>query len=107
MHKGYINLPRTICQHLIGKDHQAHHRMCAGATIMVTGIMIAQCGHLVEVVIFKATLDLIGYSFHGLGIVPFLEWLLESDKNDPPPPSVTCKGSPHHRLPYETLCAAT
>ena len=86
-HMSYINLPRIICQHMLGKDHKAHHRMAAGASIMVTGIMIAQCGHLVEVVIFKATLDLIGYSFHGLGIVPFLEWLLESDKDDNQPPS--------------------
>jgi hypothetical protein len=102
----YVNLPRAICRHLIGKDHQAHHRMAAGATIMVTGIMIAQCGHLVEVVVFKATLDLIGYSFHGLGIVPFLEWLLDSDKDEPPPSGATvCEPAPHHRAMYDTVCA--
>jgi len=106
----YINLPRAICRHLIGKDHQAHHRMAAGATLMVFGVMVAQSGHLVEVVVIKATIDLIGYSFHGLGLVPFLEWLLESDKNDkddPPPSGANLCTFTHLRAPNGLCAAAT
>lgn len=81
----YINIPRLICQSLIGKSHETHHRIAVGGFLMCTGVLIAQGGHLVEIVVFKATLDLVGYTLHGVGIVPFLEWLLESDKDDPPP----------------------
>jgi len=102
----YFNLPRHICQHLLGKDHQAHHRMTAGATLMVVGVFIAQGSHLVEIVVFKATIDLIGYSFHGLGLVPFLEWLLDNDKEGGPPPSANvCEPSPRHRAQYDALCS--
>lgn len=103
----YLNVPRMICQALIGKGHQTHHRIAVGGAIMCTGVLIAQGGHLVEVVIFKATLDLIGYTLHGVGIVPFLEWLLEADKNDKDPPAPPLYHGVGVCPPVAVMCGAT
>lgn len=105
-HMSYVNLPRIICQHMLGKDHKVHHRMTAGVTLMFIGVMIAQGGHLVEIVVIKATIDLIGYSFHGLGLVPFLEWLMEQDKDEPPPSGEAVCGEVPHLRPLSKVCAA-
>lgn len=103
-----INLPRIICQHMLGKDHKVHHRMGAGVTLMFIGVMIAQGGHLVELVVIKATIDLIGYSFHGLGLVPFLEWLMENDKDEPPPSGAgVCDTNAHFSHRHLTMVCAT
>lgn len=87
-HFDVINLPRRICLAMIGKNHHVHHRMLVGAGIMVTGMFIAQASHFFSFVLLKVTCDLVGYSFHGIGSVPLLEWLMSDDKGGPPPPAV-------------------
>lgn len=84
-HLDYINLPRMLCAHILGKDHEPRHRMTVGGFIMVTGVVIAHFSTTMDVVIFKITLDFIGYTFHAVGFVPILDWL---DHKDPPPPAL-------------------
>lgn len=100
-HLQYINLPRAICRSLIGRTHQPHHRMAVGVVIMATGVVIAQGSHLVELFIFRAAFDLVGYGVHGLGAVPFLEWLLEDDDHHGGPPGLV---SDDRCNPCGTIC---
>lgn len=71
-----INLPRSLCQWLVGEEHKISHRMFAGMTVMAVGVGIAKSAHATEVVPLQFSLDLTGYLIHGLGAVPFIDWLI-------------------------------
>lgn len=73
----FIDLPRAICHHAIGRDHTLSHRMVAGGVIMAIGVSIAQAAGYFEMHLMHYVLDLCGYAVHGLGCVPYIEYLLE------------------------------
>ena len=77
-----LNLPKTICHHAIGHHHSPHHRMIAGAGIMCVGVLVAKSAALVSPhwFIVHVTVDIIGYAIHGVGTIPFVEYLLSEDK---------------------------
>lgn len=75
------NVPRIICHRLIGGHHTPGHRMAVGLVIMIGGVAVAKSAHAAEYVIIQGGLDLLGYAIHGLGAVPFIEWLLEEEKD--------------------------
>lgn len=75
-HLHLANLPREVCLHLIGPQHKPHHRMIAGAVIMVAGVLIAKSAEHFHAFPAHVALDLVGYMIHGLGAVPYIEWLL-------------------------------
>lgn len=68
------NVPRHICDHLIGKDHSTHHRMGAGLVVMGIGVSIAKIHSSFEIVRFLC--DMSGYLVHGLGCTPFIDSLV-------------------------------
>ena len=71
-----ICLPRAICNHAIGKDHTAVHRMVAGTIIMAIGVGIAKSTGYFESEYIHFSLDMVGYCIHGLGCTPFIEALI-------------------------------
>lgn len=77
-HLNVLNLPREICEVLLGKDHKTSHRMMVGLGVMGAGVGIAHCTAGVTPVVFSYLGDMFGYLIHALGAVPFLERLLES-----------------------------
>lgn len=72
-----INLPRKAAQWAIGKEHTASHRMVAGAVIAVVGVGVAKLP--VEQAAAHYFCDLFGYALHGVGIIPYAEWLIETE----------------------------
>lgn len=72
-----INPARPVCDALLGKKHTHIHRMMVGTVVMGTGVLIAKyTGHSeYEVIAYLG--DAVGYGIHGLGLTPFLEFLME------------------------------
>jgi len=67
-----LNLPETICNNLLSKNHKQYHRMFVGAIIIGFGVMIAK----IEILpIIHTFCEAIGYLIHGIGSIPFIESL--------------------------------
>lgn len=86
-HIKVLNLPRELCHLILGREHKPHHRMIAGGVVMVCGVLVAKSAHAASLETTKVFLDLTGYFIHGLGAVPFVEWLLLEEAGDSPPPA--------------------
>lgn len=71
------NLPREICHHAIGKEHTHSHRMVAGTCIMLVGVAIAKSAHFFDATLIHFSMDMVGYAVHGLGALPFIEYVME------------------------------
>lgn len=71
-----VNLPKSVCCFLLGKDHHIAHRMIAGIVIMTIGVATAKSAHAVTSEIVQISLDMVGYAVHGLGAVPFVSYLV-------------------------------
>lgn len=67
------NIPKIICVHLIGEEHSVHHRMGVGVITMAIGVVIAKSTSGIYFVQFAG--ELLGYLIHGIGSIPFVEWL--------------------------------
>lgn len=67
------NIPKIICVHLIGEEHSVHHRMGVGVITMAIGVVIAKTTSGIYVIQFIG--ELLGYLIHGIGSIPFVEWL--------------------------------
>jgi hypothetical protein len=75
------NLPRKLCQFALGHDHSARHRLGAGLVIMGVGVFIAKVGGDVHVYGLHYVLDLAGYLVHGIGAVPFVDYLVATEES--------------------------
>lgn len=66
-----VNLPRAIAKALLGKDHSERHRIVAGIFVMAVGVLVShiEVAHLL--------CETVGFGLHGLGLVPFVEGLLD------------------------------
>lgn len=75
-----VNLPRYICRHMVGEQHSCAHRMGVGVVVMTAGVGIAMFGgHVIPGAVGHFMCDAIGYLVHGLGAVPFIEWLIADE----------------------------
>lgn len=89
LHK--VNLPKVVCDHLVGKSHTVSHRYTTGVIIMSLGVGLTKVVFLFEGGFIHILGDIVGYAVHGLGAVPFIDGLLnnvkgaekEEDKNEP------------------------
>lgn len=72
-----LNIVRTICTNLVGKHHSFHHRAIVGVCVMLTGVVVAKSVGHHEVQIVALLGDTLGYGLHGVGLIPFVEHLLE------------------------------
>lgn len=70
-----INVPRHVCDVALGKDHPIHHRMIAGTIMMAFGVGISKAFVGVHVFFISEIFDGVGYLIHGVGTIPFAEWL--------------------------------
>lgn len=73
----WLNLPKALCQACLGHNHSHGHRMLAGLVVMAVGVAIAKAGAEYNAFAVHYVTDAVGFAVHGLGAVPFLEWLLE------------------------------
>lgn len=74
-----LDMPKALCNHLIGEHHTLAHRMIVGTCIMVIGVAVAHTANaLPEGAGFIA--DLTGYLIHGIGSTPFVEAVLMARK---------------------------
>jgi len=74
-----FNPARAICNHLVGENHSVVHRLGAGALIMGSGVLVAKAGG--DGLILHFIADLVGYAIHGIGLIPFVDKLIELYKN--------------------------
>lgn len=74
-----IDLPKALCNHLIGENHSLAHRLICGACLMVVGVAVAHTASaLPEGAGFIA--DLTGYLIHGIGSTPVIEAIMLARK---------------------------
>lgn len=71
----YANIPHHITEHVVGKHHTVIHRRIAGMIVMFIGVTLAHMSAHISNVILALTGDLIGYSIHATGFLPYLEGL--------------------------------
>jgi len=77
-----IDVTRVISNHLIGKNHKPYHRFAVGIVIMVSGVSFTEVSYLFSPMIIHITGDVIGYFIHGLGAVPFIDFILNKNQNE-------------------------
>ena len=76
-----LNLPRVLCQRLLGEEHPLSYRFAAGFSVMAVGVAIAKVGGGIHAYGLHYAADLIGYAVHGLGAVPMIEWLIREEEH--------------------------
>lgn len=73
----YINVPKHVCTHIAGEKYKPRHKMLAGLVVGVIGVLISHIpillGHGMLITIIS---DTVGYGFHGLGLVPFINYYI-------------------------------
>jgi hypothetical protein len=70
------NIPRVLCDHMLGEHHTTRHRMLVGTVVMLCGVLIAKTtGHIHSEVV-EVMGDLTGYLVHGVGAVPYVDALV-------------------------------
>jgi len=68
-----------VANHVIGKNHSLAHRKIVGSVIMSAGVFLAHTGAAQHILV-AIPLDVIGYSLHAIGCVPFIKSI--EDAND-------------------------
>lgn len=74
----YVNITRPVCHALLGKEHTHAHRMMVGTLVMSIGVLIAKSAGHVELAAVAFIGDAIDYGIHGLGLTPFLEFIISN-----------------------------
>lgn len=69
-----VNVIRPICSVVLGKNHSILHRMVAGFLMAAVGVFVAKHG---ASWVNEYLADGVGYGLHGVGLVPFIEYLSE------------------------------
>lgn len=73
-----FNIPHLICNHIIGKEHKIQHRITVGTVIMMIGVLISKGGGGISLVIVHYLSDAIGYGLHGIGLIPWIEYITDN-----------------------------
>lgn len=73
----HINVIRPICSVVLGKNHSTTHRLAAGFIVAAIGVVIAKHAGAFGNEYIEHIGDGVGYALHGLGLVPFIEYLAE------------------------------
>lgn len=71
-----INVPKIICEHLIGEHHSHLHRMSVGGLVMMSGVCVAKMAAHCDFIPLEMGADLFGYLVHGIGAVPYVDALV-------------------------------
>lgn len=81
----YANIPYHIANHVVGENHTQVHRRIFGLAIMFIGVGMAHVSAHISSIIISICGDLVGYSLHGTGLIPFLHDLENAIKNGAKP----------------------
>ncbi len=72
------NVFHPVCSLLFGKHHKASHRMVVGFIVAAGGVYLAKyTGHFESELVHYLG-DGVGYGLHGMGLVPFIEYITEA-----------------------------
>ena len=73
-----VNLPRLICNHIVGKEHTIEHRLFVGSCIMIVGVLLSKVtfDNYIHVHLFT---DMVGYGIHGIGLTPWIELMSKAE----------------------------
>ena len=77
-----IDLTRLISDHLVGENHKRYHRFVVGVVIMVSGVSFTEFSYTFASVGFHIVGDVVGYFVHGLGAVPFIEYIINKAQDN-------------------------
>jgi hypothetical protein len=76
-----VNFVIPLCDALLGEQHSVRYRMGAGVVVMALGVTLAKTvGHVANPLIAYSA-DAIGFGIHALGMVPFIDHLIEKFKH--------------------------
>ena len=67
--------------HLVGHKHSILYRGTMGICLMIAGVILAGTAGASEHEPIKVVGDTVGYGLHGLGLLPFVEYMLASVKD--------------------------
>ena len=71
-----INPSCVLADNLFGKEHTIRHKMIAGLILMIFGVTFSKIVPLyLHHPVAHGVADGVGYLFHGLGAMPYGEWL--------------------------------
>lgn len=73
-----LDISKPICNHLVGEHHSQSHRKITGIVIMVFGVGITKILLIFDYGIVHFIGDIVGYAFHGIGLLPFVNSLEKS-----------------------------
>ena len=71
-----LNVASLLCHYAFGHGHHWCLKYLAGIAIMIVGVLIAKLGGTIHAFHFHYFADVVGYGVHGLGAVPFIEWVV-------------------------------
>lgn len=77
-----IDITRLVCEHLVGEEHSKTHRFTVGVVIMSMGVGLTKVVFIFEPALIHFIGDVLGYGFHGIGAIPFVEYLISKHTND-------------------------
>lgn len=69
----YVNLPHHITNHVVGEQHTQTHKRVAGIVVMFFGVALAHVSQHIPALFISLFGDLVGYSIHATGFLPFLK----------------------------------
>ncbi len=75
------NLAIPLCDLLLGEQHPVKYRMATGVFVMAVGVTIAKTMGHGPYILVSFLADAIGYGLHGIGLVPFVDHLVEKFKH--------------------------
>lgn len=78
----HTNVIRPICKLLLDDKHSHKKRMFVGVMIMIFGVIIAKYLGDDSNIIIASVGDGFGYGVHGIGLIPFAEYLAQKFKGE-------------------------
>ncbi len=75
------NFAIPLCDALLGDQHPVKYRMATGVFVMAVGVTIAKTMGHGPYFLFSFIADAIGYGLHGVGLIPFVDHLVEKFKH--------------------------
>jgi hypothetical protein len=75
--RNFSSPTRTICNHLIGKEHNLGHRIVVGIAIMIIGVYMTKLAADTHILWIDIVGDTIGFLLHGIGAIPFVELFIK------------------------------
>jgi len=73
-----INIIHHTCDILAGDKHKFIHRAIVGIIVMVVGVVIFKTLGYHDTPSIAIFSSVVGHSIHGIGLIPFVEYLLEN-----------------------------